>query len=134
MVRTKKQIKEFSILRLRVNLIKRHKTKNKNKNMLPLLSAALRGVLKGLPAVNAIIEAVKNRKAAKVIESAKDIVLTQSGVSSEIIEQANKELPHNWLSIFFQLVTVGIVIYSFFTKQLTAETVVNLMKELSAGF
>lgn len=106
--------------------------------MFPFITAALRGVAKGLPAINAIVEAVKNRKVGKVIKSAKQEIEQVSNLGSEapaeLIEVANTNLPHHWVSILFQFITVAIVIYSFFTKQLTAETVVNFLKDFSAGF
>lgn len=98
-----------------------------------LIGNILRGVLKGFPVINAVIEAAKNVKAKKVLDSNQlDEIKGSVSVMLKADENGNDKLsePHNWASIIFQIVTSIVLLYAFFTKQITPETVINLLRSI----
>lgn len=91
---------------------------------LPIIMAAIRGVLKGFPIVNAITEAIKNKKVKQSIEN----VTSEIGAVEDSI--VVPEIPHSYVSIAFQLITAIVILYAFFTKQMTAESVIDTIRSI----
>lgn len=94
--------------------------------MNPILSI-LRAIVKSIPIVNPIIEAIENRKANKAIAKAM--------ISGEILNNETKvkmvegqpEKPHDWLSIAVQLIVIGSIVYGFVTKTITIDKLIELL-------
>lgn len=78
-----------------------------------ILKAIIRGILKGLPAVNPVIETIEN------VKNIKDL---KTEVSEEV-----KVLKHSWVSITIQFIIVGVTIYAFVSKQITIEKLIELV-------
>ncbi len=75
------------------------------------IKAIFRGILKSLPFGNVVTEVVQN------IQN-KDALVTE-------------EIPatgHNWVSITTQAVIVSIIVYAFYTKQITIDQVIEYLK------
>ncbi len=70
----------------------------------------IRGVLKSIPILNPVIEIIENFK--------NDAVTKNEGLEIK---------KHNYLSILFQLICVGAVVYAFATKQITVDDVLKLL-------
>lgn len=100
--------------------------------MLPIfkvIGAGVRGALKGFPAINAIVEGIKNirnRKNKEVVQKLSEATLEELKNNGVNLEQP----PHNWVSIIFQLITVSFLLYGFSTKQVTFESVLEFLKSL----
>ena len=70
----------------------------------------IRGVLKSIPILNPVIEIIENFK--------NEAITKNEGLEIK---------KHNYLSILFQLICVGAVVYAFATKQITVDDVLKLL-------
>lgn len=89
-----------------------------------IIRAALRGILKGFPAINAAIESVQNFKAKNetVLKNEVNEVVNPNEVENI------KELPHSWLSIILQVATSATLIYLVATKKIEVDKFYELIK------
>lgn len=84
--------------------------------MLKLIKAVIRGILKGLPITGAAVEARENVKALKEGEP----------ISAPMLREIKpKKLPHEWISIIFQVITAVLMLYGLITGVIDLQTVVN---------
>lgn len=79
-------------------------------------SPIVRGIVKSLPGGNLLYEVGENVVGNVVNEIAK---------TKELIPREIK--PHNWISILIQAVGIGLLLYAFFTKQISIQEVLNLL-------
>lgn len=86
----------------------------KKLNLKKFIGPVLRGVLKSVPFGGVIVEAATNIQTE-----------IQNKNTTDISEA--KELPHNWLSITIQVITLLGIIYAFVSKQITIETFISLL-------
>ena len=95
--------------------------KGKLKNFINKIKPFVRGVLKSVPFGGVIVEIADNVKAEKALQ--------RNEIPKRLVIEGNeKKLPHNWASIIFQLLTAGIIVYAFVTKQITISDVLNYSK------
>ena len=97
-----------------------------------IIVEALRGALKGLPTVNALIELKRNRQARKVLNCLKEDKDVPENVKSVIVKldsdtEESKE-PHSYVSILFQLVTSLVAIYLILYKGFDKEQIFEIVK------
>jgi hypothetical protein len=78
------------------------------------LAPIFRGVVKSLPFGGVIVESVKN-------------IQTEIKNKNDAINQP-VELPHNWLSIAIQMITVAGIVYALLTKQIDINKFIELLK------
>jgi hypothetical protein len=88
------------------------------------IKAFFRGAIKSFPIGNAILEGAENVKKEKV--TAENI--------TEAIDTTNKEKPHSWVSILTQLAFTSLFVYLFYTKQITAENLQEIVKLILSVF
>lgn len=81
-------------------------------NLVKMVKPFLRGTLKSLPIVGPAIELHKNIKA----------------------EIAGTEKPHNYASIFMQLVCTTIVVIAFVRKDITIDQVIEYLSSILNAF
>ena len=79
-----------------------------------ILAPVVRGVLKSVPFGSVVVEATKN-------------IQTEIQNKKDDINQP-KELPHNWISIAIQMITVAGIVYALLNKQIDINTFLSLMK------
>lgn len=94
------------------------KKENKIKNFFKAIRPFIRGTLKALPFGSAIVEISDN------IKTERELAKGNSPKRIRLID-GEKKLPHNWISILFQLIIAFIIVYSFVTKQITINDVLN---------
>lgn len=79
-------------------------------------SPIVRGVVKSLPGGNLIYEVGENVVGNVVNEIA------------QVGEVKPREVkPHHWISILIQAIGIGLLLYAFFTKQITIKDVLDLL-------
>jgi hypothetical protein len=84
----------------------------------------LRAIAKAVPIGNAVIELIENHKAAKAIKNGLPI---DKAVNVRI-ENGIPVLPHSYISIAFQFVAVGLIVYACFSDKITIEKALDLIK------
>ena len=99
----------------------------------PLFKTILRAIVKSFPIGNAISEAVRNWKAQKTLNTGeinKDVLLKLSPDETKDLGNAKETTPHDWLSIAIQVLFTACILYAFFTKQITAEKLIELFNQI----
>ena len=97
----------------------------KLKNIIQKIKPFIRGILKSIPFGSVIVEAADNIKTE--IEINKSVTPTRSKLDNE----GNPTTPHNWLSIFVQLIGASLLVYAFVEKLITIEQVLEYLKQLT---
>jgi hypothetical protein len=78
------------------------------------IAPVVRGVVKSLPFGGVVVESVKN-------------IQTEIKNKKDAINQPI-DLPHNWLSIAIQMITVAGILYALLTKQIDINKFIELLK------
>lgn len=86
-----------------------------------IIVAFLRGVVKGFPLGNAIIEGVNTVKGGIV----KDIVTPAGETVTGIVKD-----PHNWISIIVQVATILALAYGVYTHTIDINKVIETLQGL----
>jgi len=86
----------------------------------------LRGIAKGSPTINGIIEAVENWKVKRSLDVKKEVD-NIINLPNEQPTETPVELPHSWLSIALQLATSATLIYLVLSNKLEVEKFVDLI-------
>lgn len=82
-----------------------------------VLKPIVRGALKSIPIVNPIIEIITN-----ISNEVKGTVPTVNG----------EPVKHNYLSILVQIVCVACIVWAFYSKTITIEDLVKLLKDFTS--
>jgi hypothetical protein len=82
----------------------------------------VRGIVKSLPFGSVVIEASDNIKT--------EIALSKGSSPKRVAFDANGQIkrPHSWISIMFQLIFVGTIIYLLVSKQIDVNDFINFSK------
>lgn len=84
------------------------------------LGSAIRGIAKGNPTINAIVEAYRKKKGVQ---------MTTIGPDGQPIVSS-----HSWVSIIFQAATAIFLLYMFFSGKLNKDDMLELMAKLMEFF